>query len=377
MKEWIKLSQKTSRLVLGLMSGTSLDGVDLALCKITGQGAKMDIRLKAFATHPMPLALKKRIQSSFLGQPEELCRLNFDLGEFFAQSVLQFCHVQGLAPKEIDIIGSHGQTIWHVPGHSTLQIGEGAVIAAMTGVPVISDFRVADMAKGGEGAPLVSYLDRALFADPQRNLALHNLGGISNFTYLPASGEVFALDTGPGNAPLNELTERVTQGKLNFDKDGAIAAQGKVLPDLLAEMLTHPYFAKPLPKSTGREEFGAPFIEALLQKHPQVSPPDFMRTLVALVAQSSARAYRQYAPAVEKIWVSGGGMHNPVLLAALREAVGVPLEPLPASQALNPDAKEAVAFALFAHEWFNGQATNLPEVTGAKGLARLGKLSLP
>jgi anhydro-N-acetylmuramic acid kinase len=267
----------------------------------------------------------------------------------------------------------------------TLQIGEPAVIAARTGCRVVADFRAADIALGGQGAPLVPFADYALFSTAAETRAVQNLGGIANVTFLPAGGtldDVRAFDTGPGNMLLDALTRRVTEGAAAFDTDGSLAAQGQAASALLGEFLTHPYFALPPPKSTGREAFGAPFAERFFRfaQAQSLSPADTLATATALTAETVARAYRDWllphAP-VQTVILGGGGVHNGTLVRMLAERLAPARLTTHAEFGLPDDAKESVAFALLAYETLHGRPSNVPAATGARGRAILGKIVLP
>ena len=380
MEELKRLDRKRTRLTIGLMSGTSLDGIDIALVEIAGSGQDIAFELKEFHTFPMPSDFRKRIRKAFSANVEEICRLNFDLGSLFADLVLDFCATQKVPIENIDLIGSHGQTVYHIHNHSTLQIGEADLIARKTGTVVVSDFRAADIAVGGCGAPLVPYFDRILFRTIPGSLALQNLGGIGNVTYLPEdrSRPIIAFDTGPANAILNELTEIATNGQANYDKDGFLSQQGTCRSAILKTLRTHPYFTLKLPKTTGREEFGRHYVEKLMHDYPKTSLPDLLRTCLSLVSRSIADAYRRYLPLVDRIILSGGGTRHPLLFQEIKENLHeTEVEPLDTVCPINPDAKEAVAFALLAHEKINQSPTNLPSVTRARQLVSLGKISVP
>jgi anhydro-N-acetylmuramic acid kinase len=288
----------------------------------------------------------------------------------------------------VGAVGSHGQTVWHRPPSAerrgaTLQLGDPATIAERTGRPVVSDFRTRDMAAGGQGAPLVPWVDRLLFSAPGGPRALQNIGGIANVTRVPpkgSAGPVFAFDTGPGNALIDAAVELATDGRLTFDRDGRLAARGEVDGELLAELLRHPYFAAEPPKSTGREEFGRPFVARLVEA---IQPEgdrdwlDLVATLTELTARSIADAYGRWVipRGVDEVVVTGGGARNPTLMGRLRAL----LEPLPVVDAsalgIDPDAKEAVAFALLAWAHLRGIPANVPEATGAAGPRVLGSLT--
>lgn len=378
-------------LVIGLMSGTSLDGVDAALVEFGEVQGAATVgvpywSLRAFSTVPYTPLQRERIQRAIVaGGAAELCRLNADLGEWLAAAALQVCTMAGLSPEEVDLIGSHGQTIWHAPPGpgargATLQLGCAATIAERTGIPVVSDFRVRDMAAGGEGAPLVPWVDRELFAVPERRRVLLNIGGMANLTWLPSQGEalpLLAFDTGPGNALIDAAVELATGGTESYDRDGGWAGRGTVQDGLLAELLLHPFFEREPPKSTGREVFGRPYVEALvarLEPAGERAWADLIATLTAFTARTIAGAIARWVlpRGVDEVVVSGGGAHNPVLRTKLAEA----LEPVPLLGGevlgLDPDAKEAVAFAVLARAFLQRIPGNVPEVTGAAGARVLG-----
>ncbi|MDH5561470.1 MAG: anhydro-N-acetylmuramic acid kinase [Deltaproteobacteria bacterium] len=380
MDRLVKLGEKKSRLVLGLMSGTSLDGVDLALSKLEGQGPGLKIKPLAFRTYPMPDHWRKRIQAAFKADTEELCRVHYDLGRYFADLVTALLKEIDLPLDKLDLIGSHGQTLFHVPGHSSLQIGEADIIAQRTRTPVIFDFRAADIAAGGQGAPLVSYLDQILFQNESENIVLLNIGGLSNLTFLPKESQdpTLAFDTGPGNAILNELAEIITDGELSYDRDGLIAQKGKLNHGLLEELLKEDYFAMPPPKSTGRELFGKRYTQEQLKNHPEIPKEDLMRSLVSLVSQSISQSIKRFLPETGRMLISGGGSHHPLLILEIKEQLPeIKVEIFEEIGGITADSKEAVAFSVLAHERINGTPTNLPSATGAKRKVVLGKIALP
>lgn len=372
--------------VIGLMSGTSLDGVDAALVSFAGDDvAELDWSLDAFVASPYSSAQRNQIHEVILtGTPAELCRLHVDLGEWFAAAVLAVCRAAAVEPAQVDVIGSHGQTIWHDPRESgrraaSLQLGCPATIAERTGIPVVSDFRSRDAAAGGEGAPLVPWVDRALFSTDHPRL-LQNIGGIANLTWLPSRGEtepLLAFDTGPGNALIDAAMELATGGKQTFDRDGEWARRGRVDELLLEELLSHPFFRRNPPKSTGRETFGRPMVAAMAHARDLAGSEgwaDLVTTLTALTARSIADAvHRWVAPRpVREMIVTGGGARNPVLLSMLRQALPE-LELLePGALGIDPDAKEAVAFAALAWAFLRDLPGNAPEATGARGPRVLG-----
>lgn len=377
-------------LAIGLMSGTSLDGIDAALVEFgdPGDGGR-SWSLVAFVMHPYTAERRSRIQRAIEGGgAAELCALNVDLGEWFAEAALSVCREAGVDPEDVAVIGSHGQTVWHIPpaaeaGGATLQLGCAATIAERTGIDVVSDFRSRDMAAGGEGAPLVPWVDRELFADPVKRRVLLNIGGMANLTWLPPGGEtapVLAFDTGPGNAPIDAAVALATGGSESSDRGGERGGRGRVDEGLLAELLAAPFFMRRPPKSTGREEFGTSFVEELVSR---VGPgsesewDDLVATLTALTARSIADAIERWVlpRGVDEVIVTGGGAHNPTLVGMLSEW----LAPIPLLSGeelgLDPDAKEAVAFALLARAYLLGVPANLPEVTGAVGPRVLGSFT--
>jgi anhydro-N-acetylmuramic acid kinase len=377
-------------LIVGLMSGTSLDGVDAALVEVEGTTeADVSARLVRALTLPYDEARREAIHAAIAaGTAQALCGVHADLGEWLAEAAVRVCAEAGVGLDRVAAIGSHGQTVWHIPPAdgrrgSTLQLGDAATIAERTGCAVVSDFRTRDVAAGGHGAPLVPYADRLLFSAPGKARALQNVGGIANVTRVPpqgSAGPLFAFDTGPGNALIDAAVELATDGRLTFDRDGALAERGEVDGSLLAELLRHPYFAAEPPKSTGREEFGRPFVARLVEA---VRPEgdrdwlDLVATLTELTARSIADAYARWVlpRGVDEVVVTGGGARNHTLMARLRAL----LAPLPvmdgAALGIDPDAKEAVAFALLAWAHLRGIPANVPEATGADGPRVLGSLT--
>jgi len=377
-------------LIVGLMSGTSLDGADAALVEIDGTSMEdIQWRLRHSVTLPYDDTRRALIHDAILaGTAEALCTLHADVGEWLAEAALQLCADAGVPVEQVDAVGSHGQTVWHRPPEdgrrgATLQVGCAATIAERTGCAVVSDFRARDVAAGGHGAPLVPWVDGLLFADPTRARALQNLGGIGNVSYVPPRGSdtgVFAFDTGPGNALMDAAVEIATGGRHRFDRDGCLAARGAVDEKLLGELLDHPFFHREPPKSTGREEFGRPFVQKLVEAAAPEGDQDWLdlvATLTELTARSLADAHRRWLLplGVSEVVLTGGGARNPVLVRRIREQ----LEPVPvvdgAALGVDVDAKEALAFAVLAWAHLCGIPANVPAATGAKGLRVLGSFT--
>lgn len=374
--------------VLGLMSGTSLDGLDLCLARFESRPC-LRIQQKAFATEPMPAALQAKIRANLdpaTSRVDQLCELDSELAEWFAGAVERFLQQTGFAIEDLDLIGSHGQTLYHLPPGAgstpaTLQLGNGSWLAQRTGVTTVSDFRPGDMALGGQGAPLVPFLDQMLHQSlkgqhPQTPIALQNIGGMANLTWLGPDGEVLAFDTGPGNALIDGLAQALAGRPI--DADGALAAAGRIDDKLLAKWLSHPYFLQAPPRSTGRETFGSAFLSAARAEIAErgLSAADALATITALTVESIAQAYRAWLPAMPgKIYVSGGGVHNPTLMAWLAKALAPSELGSLADAGWDPDAKEALAFACLACTSLLGICNNLPEVTGAQRPVVLGQIA--
>jgi len=388
------ISRKAARRVAGLISGTSADGVSAAVTEITGTSLGAGLRVLGFGTYSYPPELKEAVFELFHPETstvDRICEMNFVLGEFFAECALRVIGECGLTPGEVDLIGSHGQTIHHLPGlkevsgystRSTLQIGEAAVIAERTGIPTVADFRKADIAAGGEGAPLTPYLDLVLHRHPNRSRVLQNIGGIANLTYLPpgaTADDVVAFDTGPGNMVIDAVVRHHTSRAREYDEDGRAAAKGEADAGLLGELLSHPYFARSPPKTTGREEFGEAFALDLIRRAGErgLGFEDTVATATALTVESIAGAYELLLPEgskVDEVYVSGGGARNRFLMGALAER----LDPTPVLEydALGypGEAKEAMLMALLASEHVMGTPANVPRATGARRAVVLGAL---
>jgi anhydro-N-acetylmuramic acid kinase len=385
----VRLLGTDPKRVIGLMSGTSLDGIDAALVEIAGSGRAARARLLRFAATPFPPGVREDIERlidpTHASSAAEIAAANFRLGSAFADAAEAVA-----AGEPVDLVGSHGQTVWHQPPWmktrsdlpaSTLQLGEPAVIAARLGAVTVGDFRVADVAVSGEGAPLVPYADWVLFRAPGCVRALQNVGGIANVTVVSDRiDDVFAFDTGPGNMIIDGLAEWATGVRGAIDEGGSLSARGRVLPELLARLLDDDYLRRPPPKSTGRERYGRGFVNELVGRSPGVDPLDLVATAVAFTAESIAQSYRSFLfprAHVEEVLVSGGGAHNATLMAQLAER----LAPLPVRvfehDGVAADAKEAVAFALLAVEAIHASPANVPAATGARRHAVLGKICLP
>jgi anhydro-N-acetylmuramic acid kinase len=353
--------------VAGIMSGTSLDGIDVAIADI--EGRKMEI--VAFRTTPYSDAVRRAILD--VSDAASISRLSFRLGELYAKAVIDLCRRERVALDSIHLIGCHGQTIYHESGRNTLQIGEAAVIAERTGIPVVSDFRTRDIAAGGMGAPLVPFVDHLLFQDRSRNRVALNIGGIANITSIPRNGSVLAFDTGPGNMVIDALAGLHTRGRLRFDRGGRIAASGGVNRRLLDKLLADPYYQQKPPKSAGREQYGAEFVRRLVASG--LPLPDLIATATSLTAATVALGIARFAPGCDELIVSGGGAHNPQIMAHVAAFLPKVAIATTADYGIDVDAKEALAFAILASRTWRRQPSNLPAATGAKRQVVLGKIS--
>ncbi|RLQ96586.1 anhydro-N-acetylmuramic acid kinase [Falsibacillus albus] len=378
------------KIVVGLMSGTSVDGIDAAIVKIKGYGMDSKVDLLHFSTMPFEETLKREILDSMdidLSNAASICSLNFKLGKKFADAVRHVCTEAGVPLDVIDLIGSHGQTIYHIPNgsdlytKSTLQIGEAAVIAHETNTMVVSGFRAMDMAAGGEGAPLVPYTECILYNDPKKNRALQNIGGIGNVTVLPKGmnlGNVFAFDTGPGNMVMDELSLRLKGSP--YDPNGQWAAAGIVDEEMVAEWLRMDFFSKAPPKSTGRELFGKGFTDAFLRDHGHKPAEDLIATATYFTAASIAKSYQSFIfpkLKIDQVIIGGGGSYNSTLMTMLRKLMPDVDIGTQEDIGFSSEAKEAIAFAVLANETIHQQAVNVPRVTGASSSVILGNITLP
>jgi anhydro-N-acetylmuramic acid kinase len=391
------VATKYSRLIIGIMSGTSLDAIDVALVRIQKHGINAKVDLKAFRSYPYPPKIRMVIRELFdkeRAKVDDICRYDFILGEVFAAAVLRLLEETKTKPDTIDLVASAGQTVWHDPElvvvqpdvewmegpietRSTFAIGQSAVIAERTGIITVGDLRVRDVAAGGQGAPLVPYFDWVLLRHKQRGRAIQNIGGIGNVTYIPPRAnwdDVIAFDTGPGNMIIDELAWVATNGRQTYDIDGSLAEAGKVREELLERWLSDPYFAKTPPKTTGRELFGAQFARKIMRESPDVDIHDLIATATALTAESIARSYRDFVfprGPVHEVLLAGGGAKNPTLVRMMRERM--PKQKLLVYKA--SEAKEAMAMAMIANDSVVGLVTNVAGATGGRPTV-LGKICL-
>jgi len=392
----IKLDRRIV-LAIGLMSGTSHDGVSAAVVELD-ERSHPPARLIAFHTFPYPARFRKELLAASADEKigaAAISTLNFALGREFGRAAIEIARRARIALSDVAFIGSHGHTFFHLPPRraargqlaSTMQLGESAVIAAATGVPVVADFRTMDIALGGEGAPLAPLAHLWLFADPTRGRVVQNIGGISNATYIPPRArlgdpDLIAFDTGPGNMMLDALASRISGGRLRMDRDGRIAPRGHVNEPLLAKLMRNPYFRRRPPKSTGREEFGAHLLDRIVAeaRRMRIVDYDLVATVTALTARSIADACRRFIfprGPVDQLIVTGGGAQNPTLM----RMIGAELPNLEvitaADVGVDGNALEAVAFAVLGYQMLRGRQGNIPSVTGARAPAILGKLTLP
>ena len=392
MRKWQQLDalcRQVRRTALGLMAGTSMDGIDAAVVTIEGFGRER--RVQTLATHLEPYADAEREGLQTLireGGLEALAAWDAYLGERFAEAGQRALTKAGLTT--VDFIGSHGQTIWHAPaarifGHltpNTLQIGQPDVIAARLHAPVVADFRTRDMAYGGQGAPLVPFVDWLLLSDAHESRAVLNIGGMANLTILPAGGSpdaIYAFDTGPGNTLIDLAVRWGTEGRERYDGNGTRAAQGQVIPALLKQLLTHPFFEQPPPKSTGREVFGEALLQEILMQYalPSIQLNDLIATLTELTARSIAHALQRWVlnkTPIQRLIVAGGGIHNQTLMARLQALLPELIIESTAAYGIDPDFKEAIAFALLADCFLQGEPVAYPGTTGVSKPVPLGKL---
>jgi len=386
-----RYASKEKRLVVGLMSGTSADAIDAALVEISGSGPDTKIRLLHYIEAPYEPNVRQAIFHLFSpeGKAEEVSRVNFLLGELFADAALDVIKTARIQPSEVDLIASHGQTIVHLPQASrlgdrhiasTLQIGEPCVIAERTGITTVADFRTRDIAAGGQGAPLAAFADFVLFRDAEKGRAVQNIGGIANVTVLPAGAhleDVFAFDTGPGNMIIDAVVAQATKGENTFDRDGKMAARGQVLPDILKWLMSHPFLEKTPPKTTGREEFGVDFAREMMTRAADARAEDLVATATAFTAESIAVNYRRFVfprCEVQEVILGGGGGYNLTLRAMLKDRLPGMRILMHEDFGLPGAAKEAVAFAILGNQTMLGNPSSIPGATGARQPRVLGKI---
>lgn len=376
-------------LAVGLMSGTSLDGIDAALVEIKGSGINTKVDLLEFETFKIPSEIKNEIKKACLEDKSSvdlICSLNFKLGNLFADAVIDILNKANIDIEQLDYIASHGQTIYHIPKDreglvkSTLQIGEASVIAYKTNTLVISNFRVMDMAANGEGAPLVPYTEYILYSEKEKGIALQNIGGIGNVTVLPESNlidDIFAFDTGPGNMAIDEACN-ILFG-IPYDKDGKIASSGVVNDEMLNELMKMKYIHEKPPKTTGREDFGQRFVEKVIDKYSELKSEDIIATLTMFTAKSISYNYKKFIipnNKLEKVIIAGGGAHNKTLIKFIKEELEGIEVLIQEDLGFSSDAKEAIAFAVLGNETLNNNFSNVPSATGANEKVILGQITM-
>jgi anhydro-N-acetylmuramic acid kinase len=374
---------------VGLMSGTSLDGIDAALVEIEGNGYESKVKLLHFITMPFSSQLKKEIKQALSFEHSNvqlICSLNFKLGYAFADAVKRVCREAGFSLQQVDVIGSHGQTIYHQPyalgntAMSTLQIGEPAVIAYETKTKVVANFRVMDMAAGGQGAPLVPHTERILYSHNNYTRLLQNIGGIGNVTLIPpkhSSIPVVAFDTGPGNMMIDEACQQLFN--VSFDENGRLAASGNIISELLEECINHDYMNLPPPKSTGRELFGTQYTSRLLEKYSKHRKEDLLATITMFTASSIVHHYETFIfpdYSIDEVIIGGGGSYNKTLINMIKAQLGKRCSVYTQEEiGMSSEAKEAVAFAVLANETLSGYPSNVPSATGALASVILGNIT--
>lgn len=395
MKRIQEIVEKKTKLAIGLMSGTSVDGIDAALVEISGKGLQTKVNLIGFHTLPFSGEVRAAILNMAEGKEikiEDVCRLNYFLGELSADACEKVIEIAGKRKEDIDFVGSHGQTVWHEPEetsflgkdfHSTLQIGEASQIAERLGCPVVSDFRTRDVAAGGLGAPLVPYTEFVLYQDSERNIGLQNIGGIGNISILKKNGtmeDVFAFDTGPGNMLIDGAITELSGGRLTYDRDGEWGKKGKVSKKLLEYLIQEDDFLRlSPPKNSGRERYGRHFLKKVLKQTENMQKEDVIATLTDYTAYSIAYSIEHYCKKEdrpERLIIGGGGANNQTLLERIR--LRIPGTEVITNEdiGLSGDAKEAVAFAVLANDCLCGEYNNLPEVTGASHPVIMGKITV-
>ncbi|MFB3850349.1 MAG: anhydro-N-acetylmuramic acid kinase [Acidobacteriota bacterium] len=389
-----KIREKSERIIIGINSGTSADGIDAAVVRIRNSGLETEIDVIGFETYPYSPSLSQRLNKD-MGQnaagAAELCLISSYLGELFAYSAKSIAKKFSVPFEDVDAIGIHGQTIYHhpepvtFPGYKisgTLQIGNPAIVAERTGKIVVSDFRSRDMAAGGQGAPLVAYLDFVLFSHRARGRVLLNIGGVANVTGIPASApieKIIAFDTGPGNALIDAAVFHFSEGKKSFDENGVIAKQGVVIKELLEKLLAHPYFKKEPPKSLDKETFGRLFFQKLIKENPTLPPANTIATLTDFTIKTITIGIKEHIiqkdHSYEEIIVSGGGAENKTILEGLRANFPNLVVNTINDYPILGKAKEAVLYAFLANETLMNKRGNVPSATGAKKPVILGSIT--
>ncbi len=378
--------------VIGLMSGTSLDGIDAALVNISQAENGLNIELVDFLNIDYKKEFRQKIlKTTALDKSniKDVAHLNIDLAEKFSEAVFSLLKKSNLTPADVDLVASHGQTIYHnvedKEGISTLQVGSASFIAERTGITTVYNFRMRDLAAGGEGAPLVPYTDYLIYNSENKNRILQNIGGIANYSYLPANGElndVVGSDNGPGNMIIDNAVETLTNGKMDFDKDGKMAGKGEVSQKLLTEMMRHPFIKKTPPKSTGRADFGKRYTEKIVKKGKKMnlSKNDIITTITSFTALAIIDSYQKYLPTdIDEIIIGGGGSYNPYLLNKIKEYKNEKLRKdikvlKQEDLGYSSEAKEAVAFAVLGYQTMKGKSNNVPGATGAQSEVILGEI---
>ncbi|MFD1039742.1 anhydro-N-acetylmuramic acid kinase [Virgibacillus byunsanensis] len=383
----------TKTVGIGLMSGTSLDGIDAVLVEIDGMDENVVVRMIDSITRSYSKEIREELLQ--LCDPssanlQKICSANMFLGKEFGSVVNELLEKANLVKEDVHFISSHGQTIYHQPFNgenqvdvaSTLQIGDLSTLSESTGIAVVGDFRTADMAAGGQGAPLVSFVDYLLFNNPNSSRAIQNIGGIGNVTYVPKnspSDVTQSFDTGPGNMVIDEIVFRVTDGERHYDKDGEMAYQGQIHQDLLTKLISHEYFQIEPPKTTGRELFGKQFVDDIFNEYNQLSPVDLVATVTEWTAVSIAHSYKQFLVdkgyEINEVIVGGGGSYNPFLIERLKHHLPEMTIYTHEHFHISSDLKEAMAFAVLGYQCILGKYNQIPSATGAQKQVIMGKIA--
>ncbi len=381
MKNIIPKKISEYKTAVGIMTGTSLDGVDTLVTRVRGAGARTSHENIAFRVYPIPARLKARMRDIMLKRSaalEDICRINYEIAALYAACVRKISRDAGIDVSDIDFMGVSGQTFYHVPGEATLQLGSGSFLSGLLGVPAVWDFRAADIAAGGQGAPLVPYLDFVLFAGMKKEIITLNIGGISNLTHIPASGrfqEITAFDCGPGNMIIDKMALEISGGRLKYDKDAKLALAGKISPELFKAMSSHPYLKKAPPKSTGREEFGDDYAAALIDRCRKngIGPNDMIRTATEFTAFCIIESIKKFiikkrTSAKARVVCAGGGAENPLIFDLLMKGLApFGVETIRSrDMKIDSKSKEALLMVILANETIYGRASNVPSATGAK-----------